>query len=637
MARRWMYWAGGTVGLVVLAVLGLVIYVATLDLSGYRGEIRQLAKDRLGRELEITGDLSLTWSPGATLKVEGVRLSNADWAVEPDMVTLGSLDVALDLWPLLSGRLQVTSLRMADVTIHLERGANGATNWSDLTAALEDASAGERADDASSAGSSLQANLSDVSIERMSLIWKPGPEREAETYRIETLTIAAPDGSGRMQLDLKAELAGSAVALSGRIPQLSAFLAATTDLPVDLAGTVGDTEVELSAVLGRDPAENGDPERIEAKRLAFAYGPLKAVGAASVTLKQPRPFVVATLAVEALDTAGFAVGGSEGDPMDRPLPLGSLEAVDAEVTLTVASVAAEGLEVEQIKTAIVLKDRVLSANDISGRMDGGALDGTVRVDASKDTPEITVAGALVGAELGTILKRLTDEDALEAKGTVTAALKATGATPRALLGSLDGKTAAIIREGLLRNAYWELIAEDVATSFLPSMTGSERGILNCLVGGFRIDSGVATSNVLLVDSSRVTVAGEGKIDLVRRLIDMRLVPQPKDPALLSLATPILVTGPLDDPNVAPDAVSVAKDVGTAVIGGLINPLAVLLPFMSTGSDDDPCPGAIAIAEGRKPQAKSSGGKASGGDASSGGTGVPGAIEGLFNSLRKAVE
>jgi hypothetical protein len=637
-----MYGLGGAVGLVVVAALGLVAYVATLDLSGYRGEIRQMAQERLGRELEITGDLSLTWTPGATLKVEGVRLSNADWAVEKDMVTLGSLDVALDLWPLLSGRLHVTSLRLADVVIHLEQGAEGATNWSDMTAALEaGASADEQASGGSADGSSLEADLSDVSIERMSLTWQPGPDQVRETYRIERFSVAAPDDAGLMKLDLNAELAGSPVALSGRIPQLGAFMAADTDLPVELSGTVGDAEVALSTVLLRAVDKDGGADRVEAKQLVFGYGPVKAVGVASVTLTQPRPFLVATLAVEAVDTDDFSGAGAGGDDgsLDAPLPVALLDAVDAEVTMTVASLLTAGLEVERIKAEIVLKDRVLTVSDIAGHMDGGTIGGSVRVDATTANPQVVVAGALADAELGTILEKLSGKNALEATGTVTASLTATGATPRAMLGSLDGKAATIIREGVLRNAYWELIAEDVATSFLPSLTGSERGILNCSVVAFEIRDGIATSSVVLVDSSRVTVAGEGTIDLVQQQIDMRLVPQPKDPSLLSLATPLLVTGPLDDPQVAPDPIAVIKDVGTSVAGGMINPLAVLLPFMSAGSDHDPCPGAIAIAEGRAPAPKPSDGVLS--DAKSSVTKTleeaDGAIKGLFNSLRKAVE
>lgn len=152
--------------------------------------------------------------------------------------------------------------------------------------------------------------------------------------------------------------------------------------------------------------------------------------------------------------------------------------------------------------------------------------------------------------------------------------------------------------------------------------------MNCLASRFVISKGIADATVLMIDSDRVTVGGEGTVNLARQTLDMRLVPMPKDPSLFSLATPILLKGPISDPRPTPDPVAVAKGLGSLAAGAVVGPFALLLPFVSAGSTDNPCPDAIAAAEGKrlttKPKARKEPDK-------------PVGIKGFFDNLRKSIE
>jgi hypothetical protein len=100
----------------------------------------------------------------------------------------------------------------------------------------------------------------------------------------------------------------------------------------------------------------------------------------------------------------------------------------------------------------------------------------------------------------------------------------------------------------------------------------------------------------------------------------------------------LITGPATDPTVIPDPIAVAKGVGAIALAG-VNPLALALPFLSAGNADEPCPTAIAIAEGKPvpKSAKPAAAPATGGAAATEQVTKPGAIKGLFDSLKKAVD
>jgi uncharacterized protein involved in outer membrane biogenesis len=161
------------------------------------------------------------------------------------------------------------------------------------------------------------------------------------------------------------------------------------------------------------------------------------------------------------------------------------------------------------------------------------------------------------------------------------------------MASLNGHTAVDVREGVIQNEYWELIAADLATQFPPSLGDDKEGGLTCMVSRFDFKQGVGTVSAMLVDSTLVTVGGEGSIDLGKQTLNLKIKPAPKSPSLVSLAMPLLITGTFKDPTVGPDplavAGAVAKGAGALALGAAM-PLTLVLPFMSTGSSGEPCPG-----------------------------------------------
>lgn len=55
--------------------------------------------------------------------------------------------------------------------------------------------------------------------------------------------------------------------------------------------------------------------------------------------------------------------------------------------------------------------------------------------------------------------------------------------------------------------------------------------MRCLVSKFSVNGGVARSENLLLDTSRLTVTGQGSVNLASEGIDFTLSPRPKDMSL----------------------------------------------------------------------------------------------------------
>ena len=120
------------IGLAVVVVLlvGAVLVVPSfINWNQYKPEIVAAARDAAGRDLVVDGDISLSLLPAPALSVDGVRLANIEGGSAPDMLRLGALQVRVAFGPLLSGQIQVQSVRLVEPVILLEVLPDGRANW----------------------------------------------------------------------------------------------------------------------------------------------------------------------------------------------------------------------------------------------------------------------------------------------------------------------------------------------------------------------------------------------------------------------------------------------------------------------------------------------------------------------------
>ena len=118
--------------------------------------------------------------------------------------------------------------------------------------------------------------------------------------------------------------------------------------------------------------------------------------------------------------------------------------------------------------------------------------------------------------------------------------------------------------------------------------------INWVAGDFDLRGGVATSRITLLDSEVLRLTGKGEIDLAHDTIDYYVAPSAKNPTL-SLAVPVNLSGPLADPSITPDELSLLRRLG-GLVGAVIFPPAALLSLGSLGSHDNPCLEAVRSVE-----------------------------------------
>jgi uncharacterized protein involved in outer membrane biogenesis len=124
--RKIVLWSGfGLLALIALTTSWLLL----ADLGIFKPHIERWASAATGRTVAIDGDLHIDLAMHSTIIVEGLRISNADWADEPEMVSVGRLETRFELLSLLRGPLVIDLIDLEDTRVALARPETGLPNW----------------------------------------------------------------------------------------------------------------------------------------------------------------------------------------------------------------------------------------------------------------------------------------------------------------------------------------------------------------------------------------------------------------------------------------------------------------------------------------------------------------------------
>lgn len=107
----------------------ILVLLFTIDLGVFKPLVEQLASDILDRDFEIHGPLHLNLGSSIEISAGNVRLAGTSWSEEPDLVSVKSLQVAVEFRSLLQGPILIEHLYADGVRVHLERDAGGNNNW----------------------------------------------------------------------------------------------------------------------------------------------------------------------------------------------------------------------------------------------------------------------------------------------------------------------------------------------------------------------------------------------------------------------------------------------------------------------------------------------------------------------------
>jgi uncharacterized protein involved in outer membrane biogenesis len=473
--------------------------------------------------------------------------------------------------------------------------------------------------------------------------YRDGATGDETSIQISRLEGSAPDKSSPINLLLEAIVDGKAIALNGTIGSVDAAMSGPYPVDVNaeaggakliVNGKIGDlltaSGIDLNISLRGD--ELGDLNALAGGGIP-ALGPYKVLlhvgqtgttyeisdldlelagsdlaGGASVAIGGGRPAITANLTSSKLDipaltggdtptsagsasSDGAAVGsGGQTDAQpaggdsryvltEDPLPFGSLDMADADISLTVAALDLDGkLTAENVDLKLGLAAGQLNISPISLDLStGGHINLWTTVNSASQRPPISIKIDGDGLDYGNILSIYGEENSFAGTVDIDADLTAAGISLRQIGSSLNGPFLIQGENGTIDNRWLKLLTGGVSDILGPLFGNKNTAALHCVMLDTTAQNGVLTASGIALDSEVFTLFGGGIVDLRDESLDLSFNSGTREAAITSLVPPFNVTGTLKDPKVRPDVSGAITGLAQA-LGGSINPENVLSVF-----------------------------------------------------------
>lgn len=236
---------------VALLVLigGLVATLNSIDLNQHKGTLEKQFTELIGREISIKGESELSVSLRPRILLRDVRLKNAPWGSQPDMLRIGEAELAVELIPLLLNKIEVHRLSINDLDVLVESNGEGLSNWAlgDLKAKTE------KTTDSEVSGLQTEIVLHDALLENCRVSYKKYDEK-AMRLTLDKLAVKHIDGSFQ-QWSLVAKHNEIPFTVDGTTSYIHDLLAGRP-FKSDLKGKLGNLDFGLNGDLTLGKAQN---------------------------------------------------------------------------------------------------------------------------------------------------------------------------------------------------------------------------------------------------------------------------------------------------------------------------------------------------------------------------------------------
>ncbi len=529
---------------VVASLVGALYGLTFLDINAYRADIESLAEEQTGRTLELAGPLNVGFSLTPTVVAREVRFGNASWGSDPTMFAADRVAVRFSLIRLFTGSVDVTRLDVRGATVMLETGPGGVGNWVVTADDSETLSS-------QSEGQVTVAGLPRVVLEDVEVTYRSG--RRGDTTEV-VLTRA----------DIEPRTNGIAVGVVGDVNAVTA---------------------SASALIV------GDESSFRVDDLSLAYGEIGLTGhltgsraSATAPITIDGELSASAIDLNELGTRSSGANGQQELFSRSPLPFNALSVINGEIGIKVDSLTYRDAEFTDMQTAVTLKDGALSA-PMFATYESRRLEAEIRARNST-TPTAGIVLSAPGFGIGRFLEEMDATDLVDVDGHIGLDLSSKGQSPAELASNLNGKIDVATGRGTIHSSAFELIAKDLIWALIPKGGETGKADLTCFIGHVDFTGGIGNVSSLALVTSEIRTSGSGTLNLRNKTVDMQLKPRPNDPGLLSLATPINITGPLTSPRVRPDTGALLGDLAVAVgAGALTGGIGALLPLVSAENFD----------------------------------------------------
>ena len=416
-----------------------------------------------------------------------------------------------------------------------------------------------------------------------------------------TVPVAPFKISGRIQRTedlflfdrVAVQLGGHSVSLHGSLGEAPRLVG--TDLELHASGDSTALIAELAGfrklpdhpfrVSGRF---KGTPERFATDGFEIMLGESDLKGSLEVDIRA-KPTVTATVTSNHLDLShylkqleqviddepeeGATPGTTSGSTAisDKPIDFSPLRRADAEIDITVGTIQFPLMVLSEVELVAKLNDGRLEIERLAAiGQDQGQVSGSMVLEPKDDRYFLRTdleARQLRLDIAGSTVARM-DQPPID----IDINLEAVGATPHELASTANGAIQLVIGKGTMDSKVLDLVTADILltllNSFNPFAKQDAATEMQCGVALLSIADGLATLEPMAFQSDKMTMLGDGRIDLGTEKLNLEWITKPRKGIGISasmITNPyIKLGGTLAEPSVELKPIEAMASTGVAV-------------------------------------------------------------------------
>ncbi len=533
-------------------------------------------RDSTGRELKISGPVSLRFFPGIAVSAEQVSLSNAAWANQKDMARLEKIELDISLLPLLSRRIEVGSVALSGLDLYLETNSSGKGNW--VMGSAESSTASNTTASASSDSTSVDGNavlIENVDLKRSRIYYRASgaPER---VYGIPALSLQKSGNQTLVGADLKQ--GDLNIVLKGKMSSIREVLSKMgkepIDIRLDLEVALSGKPLQLAGTVALDPNKQSQFDfSLKANAFDLSAFTGKTTSAASA-------FHIISPSFANTKPARSA----ERLFSDTPLPLKLVPEANGKLDIQIGQLVLPNKVVLNQFVATARIDRQqLDVPNVGFGLGKGRFDGSIAVRNIKaELPAWVFKGQAKGFTLEQLLT------STNAKGKVTGGdmrtafdLSSSGASPHQIASRLSGQSQITIGNARIASGFLNQGGDALITIFdaiNPLSQKVSETVLECATAYLPVKNGTVTiANSIGIETDRLNITLAGSVNLNTELINVAIYPTEKSGLTLGvdLANLVRLQGTLTNPQVGINKEGVVNQALSIGLGFLTGGASIL--------------------------------------------------------------
>ncbi|MEO9897444.1 MAG: AsmA family protein [Paracoccaceae bacterium] len=584
---KWILRIVGALLLLIVVAVGALFFLPA-------DRIAKVATDQMrnvtGRDVSISGDVSMTLWPVLGVSAGELEVGNAEWSAQGPMLTAEKAAIGINAAALLRGEIQITHIEAVAPTIRLEQKADGRASWQ-----FTDATGEATIETETSPSKEAQAfSLNKLTVTDATFVYD-AEGSDLVSYSGVDFTLDWPERLGTADIRAKLSPTGADVVLEASIEQFAGFITGQVQ-PIDVtlsagggratlngrASTAGDVAGRLTLNLpstdaffrALDLPAPGLPKGLGAaveaetnltlttdrklalRDLSANLGGNVLNGAADISLNGIPQINVqldgGDLDLSVLSASSGTSGGSSGQaapagsgwPKDR-IDASGLAAFNGDIAFT-----AKAIDLGTLKLGAT---RALLRNDRSRMVfelrEVNAYDGVVTGEfVLNNRSGLSVGGKLKGAGISVqgLLNDAAGLNRLTGSANLDLSFLGVGENVDTIMRSLSGQGAFRLGEGTI---------EGLDLNRLMSKGDGSGGttIFDSLTASYTMQNGDMLNEDLLLALRSFEARGAGRIGIGAQDIDYLFTPIAlKLNEGKGLAIPIRIRGPWSDPSILPD-------------------------------------------------------------------------------------